>query len=64
MDLTKTQAQWEKAVAQAGSMEERMELFLDSMEDSASRWRTSPSACERSAIVCSAVCDRISTMCG
>lgn len=35
MDLTKTQAQWEKAVTQAGSMEERMELFLDSMEDSA-----------------------------
>ena len=35
MDLTKTQAQWEKAVAQAGSMEERMELFLDSMEQSA-----------------------------
>jgi hypothetical protein len=35
MDLTRTQAQWEKAVAQAGSMEERMELFLDSMEDSA-----------------------------
>src|SRR5947208_14698824 len=35
MDLTKTQAQWEKAVAQAGSMEERMELFLDSMEDAA-----------------------------
>src|SRR5438094_1729097 len=35
MDLTQTQAQWEKAVAQAGSMEERMELFLDSMEDSA-----------------------------
>src|SRR5437667_2176241 len=35
MDLTKTQAQWEKAVAQAGSMEERMELFLDSMEDTA-----------------------------
>lgn len=33
MDLTRTQAQWEKAVAQAGSMEERMELFLDSMED-------------------------------
>src|SRR5438045_9505164 len=27
MDLTKTQAQWEKAVTQAGSMEERMELF-------------------------------------
>ncbi len=35
MDLTQTQAQWEKAVAQAGSMEERMEIFLDSMEDSA-----------------------------
>ena len=35
MDLTKTQAQWEKAVAQAGSMEQRMELFLDSMEQSA-----------------------------
>lgn len=34
MDLTKTQAQWEKAVAQAGSMEERMEVFLDSMEQS------------------------------
>src|SRR5213082_2056129 len=26
MDLTKTQALWEKAVTQAGSMEERMEL--------------------------------------
>jgi hypothetical protein len=35
MDLTRTQAQWEKAVAQAGSMEERMEIFLDSMEESA-----------------------------
>src|SRR5947208_2508699 len=35
MDLTQTQAQWEKAVAQAGSMEERMELFLDTMEDTA-----------------------------
>jgi hypothetical protein len=33
--LTKTQAQWERAVAQAGSMEERMEIFLDSMEQSA-----------------------------
>src|SRR5437762_6733460 len=32
MDLTKTQADWEKAVAQAGSLEERMELFLESME--------------------------------
>jgi hypothetical protein len=35
MDLTQTQAQWEKAVAQAGSIEERMDLFLDSMEQSA-----------------------------
>src|SRR5580704_13494273 len=35
MDLSKTQAQWERAVAQAGSMEERMEVFLDSMEQSA-----------------------------
>jgi hypothetical protein len=35
LDLTRTQAQWERAVAQAGSMEERMELFLDSMEQSA-----------------------------
>ena len=35
MDLTKTQAQWERAVAQAGSMEERMELFMDTMEQNA-----------------------------
>jgi len=35
MDLTQTQSQWEKAVAQAGSLEERMDLFLDSMEQSA-----------------------------
>ncbi|HEX4053485.1 MAG TPA: hypothetical protein VHX86_04400 [Tepidisphaeraceae bacterium] len=35
MDLTKTQAEWEKAVVQAGSLEERMDLFLDSMEQSA-----------------------------
>ncbi|MBC8106678.1 MAG: hypothetical protein H7Z14_08830 [Anaerolineae bacterium] len=35
MDLTKTQAEWELAVAQAGSMEERMEVFLDSMESAA-----------------------------
>src|SRR6266480_7324210 len=34
MDLTQTQAQWEKAVAQAGSIEERMEIFLDSIEQS------------------------------
>ena len=35
LDLTQTQAQWEKAVAQAGSMEERMDVFLESMEQSA-----------------------------
>jgi len=35
MDLTRTQAQWEKAVSQAGSMEERMEIFLESMEQGA-----------------------------
>jgi len=35
MDLTQTQAQWERAVAQAGSIEERMEIFLDSMEQAA-----------------------------
>ncbi len=34
-DLTRTQAQWEKAVTQASSLEERMELFLDTMESSA-----------------------------
>jgi uncharacterized protein with GYD domain len=32
LDLTKTQADWERAVAQAGSIEERMDLFLDAME--------------------------------
>ena len=35
MDLTKTQADWERAVSQAGSIEERMDLFLDAMEQSA-----------------------------
>src|SRR5437667_8996700 len=35
MDLTQTQVQWEKAVAQAGSIEQRMDLFLDSMEQAA-----------------------------
>ncbi|HWE04669.1 MAG TPA: hypothetical protein VG326_19845 [Tepidisphaeraceae bacterium] len=45
LDLTKTQAQWERAVAQSGSMEERMEVFLDSMEQSAISGST-PSAKE------------------
>ncbi|WP_428938372.1 hypothetical protein [Fontivita pretiosa] len=35
MDLTRTQAEWERAVSQAGSIEQRMEIFLDSMEQSA-----------------------------
>lgn len=35
LDLTKTQADWERAVMQAGSIEERMDLFLDSMEQAA-----------------------------
>src|SRR4051812_48016990 len=35
LDLTKSQADWERAVSQAGSIEERMEIFLDSMEQSA-----------------------------
>ena len=46
MDLTKTQVQWEKAVAQAGSMEERMEVFLDSMESTASSGSAAPSGKE------------------
>src|SRR6187399_2735053 len=41
MDLTKTQAQWERAVAQAGSIEERMDLFLDSMQDASTGVATS-----------------------
>ena len=36
LDLTKTQADWERAVAQAGSIEERMDLFLEAMEQTAS----------------------------
>jgi hypothetical protein len=35
MDLTKTQADWERAVSQAGTVEEKMDVFLDSMEQSA-----------------------------
>jgi hypothetical protein len=41
MDLTKTQAQWQRAVVQAESMEERMGLFLDSMEQTAVSGATS-----------------------
>jgi hypothetical protein len=36
-DLVKTQAEWEKAMVQSQSMEERMGLFLDSIEDIASQ---------------------------
>src|SRR5215213_125466 len=46
MDLTKTQADWERAVAQAGSMEERMEVFLDSMEQSATSGASTTAARE------------------
>jgi hypothetical protein len=46
MDLTQTQAQWEKAVSQAGSMEERMDVFLDSMEQTANSASSSTSAKE------------------
>jgi hypothetical protein len=55
MDLTKTQADWEKAVQQAGSVEERMELFLDSMEQSAT---DGPSA-SRDELVSDAEIDRM-----
>jgi len=36
-DLVKTQMDWEKAMAQSQSMEERMNMFLDSVEDIASQ---------------------------
>ena len=36
-DLVKTQAEWEKAMAQSQSMEERMSMFLDSVEDIAAQ---------------------------
>jgi hypothetical protein len=32
-DLVQTQSEWEKAMAQSQTMEERMELFLESVED-------------------------------
>lgn len=32
-DLVKTQADWEKAMVQSQSMEERMDMFLDGVED-------------------------------
>ncbi len=36
-DLVKTQADWEKAMVQSQSMEERMNMFLDSIEDIAAQ---------------------------
>ncbi len=36
-DLVKTQADWEKAMVQSQTMEERMSMFLDSVEDMASQ---------------------------
>ncbi len=36
-DLVKTQADWEKAMMQSQSMEERMNMFLDSIEDIAAQ---------------------------
>ncbi len=35
-DLVKTQAEWEKAMVQSQTMEERMGMFLDTIEDMAS----------------------------
>jgi hypothetical protein len=57
LDLTKTQAQWEKAVAQAGSMEERMEVFLDSMEQSAEAG--APATAPREGLVSDGEIDRM-----
>jgi len=34
-DLVKTQVDWEKALMQSQSMEERMQMFLDSIEEGA-----------------------------
>ena len=36
-DLVKTQADWEKAMAQSQTMEERMAMFLDAVEDIAAQ---------------------------
>ena len=36
-DLVKTQADWEKAMVQSQTMEERMNMFLDTVEDVANQ---------------------------
>jgi hypothetical protein len=41
LKLTETQTQWEKAVAQADDIDQRMGIFLDAMEDSAAKGSTS-----------------------
>lgn len=46
MNLTQTQAQWEKAVQQAENVEEKMDVFLDSMEQSS----TGPSSSSREVV--------------
>ena len=44
LDLAKTQVDWERAMTQAGTIEERMELFLDSMETAGSTGASEPNA--------------------
>ncbi len=44
MDMTKTQANWEKAVVQASSLEERMDIFLDSMEQTGGASTSEPAS--------------------
>src|SRR5438105_2323946 len=56
LDMAKTQAQWERAVTQAGSIEERMEVFLDSMEDAA---RSGAAATTREDLVSDEEIDRM-----
>ena len=45
-DLIKTQADWEKAMVQSQSMEERMNMFLDTVEDIAAQDVAASSATE------------------
>jgi hypothetical protein len=50
LDLTKTQVEWERAVTQSQSIEERMGLFLDSMETSANGQSLTQGAAQSSQI--------------
>ncbi len=45
-DLVRTQAEWEKAMVQSQTMEERMNLFLDAVEDIAAQDVTATPAAE------------------